>query len=184
LPETLAPALPDALDQRTVALLQEVCRQELTLATAESCTGGLLASLFTDVTGCGHAFERGFVTYTDESKHELLGVPKTLLDDPGAVSEVVARAMAEGAIERSRADIALAVTGYAGAGGPDAVPGLVHFASARRGGPTLHRVRRFQETDRAGVRLRCVEVALDMIGERLDGAFGDAAYAARMPVEL
>ncbi|HTI67691.1 MAG TPA: CinA family protein [Caulobacteraceae bacterium] len=168
MPETLSPALPDALDARVEALLQAVCRRDLRLATAESCTGGLLASLLTDVTGCGHAFERGFVTYTDAAKHELLGVPRALLKDPGAVSEAVARAMAEGAIAHSGADIALSVTGYAGPGGPDAVPGLVHFASAVRGGPTRHQRRRFKETDRAGVRLRCIEVALDMLEERLD----------------
>lgn len=142
--------------------------QRRQLATAESCTGGLLASLLTDVTGCGHAFERGFVVYTKRSKHELLGVPQTLLADPGPVSEIVARKMAEGALARSGADIALSVTGFAGPGGPDDPAGLVHFASARRGGPTLHRRRLFEEKDRAGVRLRAIETALEMLGERLD----------------
>jgi nicotinamide-nucleotide amidase len=167
MPETLAAALPDALDQRVERLLRRVCDRELTLATAESCTGGLLASLLTDVTGCGRAFDRGFVTYTNASKHELLGVSEAMLEDPGPVSEVVARAMAEGAIARSRADIAVSVTGYAGPGGPEAVPGLVHFGCAVRGGQTLHQRHRFGETDRAGVRLRCIEVALDMVEERL-----------------
>jgi nicotinamide-nucleotide amidase len=167
MPETLAPALPDKLDAQVENLLRDACRQELRLVTAESCTGGLLASLLTDVTGCSHAFERGFVTYNAESKSEMLGVPLALLDDPGPVSEVVARAMAEGALARSRGDIALAVTGFAGPGGPDDIPGLVHFASARRGGPTFHRRCRFAETDRAGVRLRAIETALDMLSERL-----------------
>lgn len=167
MPETLWPALPASVDSLVEALLTEACRRELTLATAESCTGGLLASLLTDVTGCSHAFERGFVTYTNQSKHELLGVPPPLLDDPGPVSEAVARAMAEGALARSKADIALSITGFAGPGGADDRPGLVHFASAVRGGPTLHRRCLFAERDRAGVRVRAVETALDMLKERL-----------------
>jgi nicotinamide-nucleotide amidase len=167
MPETLSESLPDELDAQVEILLREVCRRELRLATAESCTGGLLASLLTDVTGCGHAFERGFVTYTKEAKHELLGVPLALLEDPGPVSEPVARAMAEGALARSRADIALSVTGFAGPGGADDEPGLVHFATARRGEAIRHRRCRFAESDRAGVRLRSVETALAMLGEGL-----------------
>lgn len=167
MPETLSPALPDDLDARVEQLLKEVCRRELTLVTAESCTGGLLASLLTDVTGCSHAFERGFVTYTNAAKHQLLGVPESLLDDPGPVSEPVARAMAEGALLHSGADIALSITGFAGPGAPGDTPGLVHFGSAMRGGATLHRRCRFGETDRAGVRLRAIETALDMLQERL-----------------
>lgn len=141
--------------------------REFRLVTVESCTGGLLASLLTDVTGCSHVFERGFVTYTAEAKRELLGVADTLLKDPGPVSEVVARAMAEGALRRSAGDVAVAVTGFAGPGGPDDEPGLVHFATAVRSGPTLHRRYRFEERDRAGVRLRCLRVALEMLRERL-----------------
>jgi len=166
LPETLAAALPAVDDELVEKLLKETCRQGLRLATAESCTGGLLASLLTDVTGCSHAFERGFVTYTNEAKHELLGVPLAMLDDPGPVSEPVARAMAEGALARSHADIAVSVTGFAGPG-VGAVPGLVHFATARRGQPTLHRRRQFAESDKAGVRLRSIETALQMLGERI-----------------
>jgi nicotinamide-nucleotide amidase len=167
LPETLSPALPDSLDERVERLLKAVCDRELRLVTAESCTGGLLASLLTDVTGCSHAFERGFVTYTNESKRDLLGVPEALLDDPGPVSEVVARAMAEGALANSGGDIAVSITGFAGPGGPEATPGLVHFASAVRRGPTLHRRCAFDEKDRAGVRLRSIQVALEMIEKRL-----------------
>ena len=167
MPETLSPVLPDTLDARIERLLRRVCDRQLTLATAESCTGGLVASLLTDVTGCSHAFERGFVTYTDAAKHEVLGVPPVLLESPGAVSEPVARAMAEGAIARSAADIAVSVTGYAGPGGPESIPGLVHFASAMREGKTLHRRCQFAETDRAGVRLACVQIVLEMLEERL-----------------
>jgi nicotinamide-nucleotide amidase len=167
LPETLAPALPDSLDKRVERLLEAVCRREVKLVTAESCTGGLLASLLTDVTGCSHAFERGFVTYTNEAKRDLLAVPEALLDDPGPVSEPVARAMAQGALANSGGDLAVSITGFAGPGGPEATPGLVHFASAMRGAPTLHRRYLFTEKDRAGVRLRAIGVALEMIEERL-----------------
>jgi nicotinamide-nucleotide amidase len=90
-----------------------------------------------------------------------------MLKDPGPVSEAVARAMAEGALAASRGDIAISITGFAGPGGPDDTPGLVHFATAVRSGPTLHRRCRFAERDRAGVRLRCVETALEMLSERL-----------------
>ena len=165
--DTLAPALPDGLDAEVEAVLRQVCDRDLKLVTAESCTGGLLASLLTDVTGCSHAFERGFVTYTNAAKHELLGVAEALLEDPGPVSEPVAKAMAEGALRRSGGDIAIAVTGFAGPAGPDDQPGLVHFATAVRSGPTLHRRCRFKEQDRAGVRLRSIEVALEMLRERL-----------------
>jgi nicotinamide-nucleotide amidase len=166
--ETLSPALPSQLEHLADEVLKAACRKELKLATAESCTGGLLASLLTDVPGCSHAFERGFVTYTEDAKAELLGVPAAMLKDPGPVSEVVARKMAEGAIAKSRADIAVSITGFAGPGGRDAAPGLVHFASATRDGPTLHRRRQYEEQDRAGVRLRALHEALEMFRERID----------------
>ena len=164
--ETLSEVLPDKIDALVERVLMRACERELRLVTAESCTGGLIASLLTDVTGASHAFERGFVTYTNDAKHEQLGVPLALLDDPGPVSEAVARAMAEGALKRSRGDIALSVTGYAGLG-QGAIPGLVHFAVARRAGATLHRRRRFIESDKAGVRLRAVETAMDLLRESL-----------------
>jgi nicotinamide-nucleotide amidase len=167
MPETLSPALPPALDAMVEKVLRAACERELKLVTAESCTGGLLASLLTDVTGCGHAFERGFVVYSNAAKQELLGVPAHLLDDPGPVSEIVARKMAEGALARSHGDVAVAVTGFAGPGAPEDPPGLVHFAVARRGAPTLHEVHRFRESDRAGVRLRCLETALRMAWDRI-----------------
>ena len=166
MPETLSDALPDDTDALVERVLKEACRQELKLVTAESCTGGFLASLLTDVTGCSHAFERGFVTYTNESKQELRGVAADILDDPGPVSEVVARAMAEGALARSHGDLAVSVTGFAGPG-HGAIPGLVHFAVASRDGETSHRRCHFDEDDRAGVRLRCIDTALDMLRERL-----------------
>src|SRR3954468_8237259 len=128
--EALEPALPPDIDRLAQAVLQAACDRELMLATAESCTGGLLASLLTDIPGKSHAFERGLVTYADEAKHELLGVPLAILQTDGAVSEAAARAMAEGAIAHSRADIAVSITGFTD-GAPQQPAGLVHLASAR-----------------------------------------------------
>lgn len=162
--EALSPAIPQATEDRAAELLKRACDAGLKLATAESCTGGLVASLLTDVPGRSHAFERGFITYTDEAKSELLGIDLDLIERRGAVSEPVARAMAEGALARSRAHIALAVTGYAeSTPEPGALGGLVHFAVARRDGPTLHRCERFGEIGRAGVRLACLDVGLRMM---------------------
>jgi nicotinamide-nucleotide amidase len=119
----------------------DVCRSGgLLLATAESCTGGLIAAVITSIAGCSSVFERGFVTYSNAAKTELLGVPAEMIDEHGAVSEPVARAMAEGALLRSHADIAVSVTGIAGPDGGSAEKpvGLVHFACARRDNPTEH----------------------------------------------
>src|SRR6059058_2400045 len=111
--------------------MHRVCDKKLSIATAESCTGGMLAALLTDIQGASHGFDRGFVTYTKESKTQLLGIEPSLLDQNDAVSEVVARAMAEGALKRSSADIAIGVTGFAGPAGPGKEEGLVHFGLAR-----------------------------------------------------
>jgi nicotinamide-nucleotide amidase len=162
--ETLSPALPPVLERLVLSTLTQACDLGLTLATAESCTGGLLASLLTDVDGRGHAFDRGFVVYTNQAKHDLLGVPEALLDGPGPVSEPVARAMAEGAIASSQADLAVAITGFAGLGGPGDIPGLVHFAVSRRGRATVHRAERFMPPQRGPVRLESLRVALEMLG--------------------
>jgi nicotinamide-nucleotide amidase len=164
--EALEPALPPAVDELAQFVLREACDRGLMLATAESCTGGLLASLLTDIPGMSHAFERGFVTYTDEAKHELLGVPKAVLETDGAVSERSARAMAEGAIAHSRADLACSITGYA-EGAPGQPAGLVHFACARKDQPTTHREMRFGDIGRAQVRLRALDTALAMIRDQM-----------------
>ena len=116
--ETLAPALPDTVEQAAADLLEAACAADLTLATAESCTGGMLAALLTDVEGASHAFDRGFVVYSEAAKCELLGVDRAMLDDCGAVSRDVAEAMARGALRGSDADIVLAITGFAGEGAP------------------------------------------------------------------
>lgn len=161
--ETLTADLPPAVEQAVERILRRACDLELQLATAESCTGGLLASLLTDVDGCSHAFERAFITYTDEAKREMLGVDAGLLERHGAVSEPVARAMAEGALDRSNADIALAVTGFAGPTSGKGEEGLVHFACARRGRPTVHRAERYGPLGRGGVRIECLKTAAELL---------------------
>jgi nicotinamide-nucleotide amidase len=165
--ETLEPALPDDLDERAGRLMHAICDREWTVATAESCTGGMLAALLTDIEGASHGFDRGFVTYTKEAKAELLGIDRELLDLNEAVSEPVARAMAECALERSAADLALGVTGFAGPAGDGCEEGLVHFAVAKRGGPTLHRVEHFGKAGRGPVRIKAMRAMLDMVEEML-----------------
>ncbi len=162
--ETLWPLLPDETGEATRRLLAEACERDLTLATAESCTGGMLASLLTDVQGVAHAFDRGFVTYTEEAKNEVLGVPLALIEEKGAVSKEVAVAMAEGALERSRANIALSITGFADKGEE---PGLVHFACARQGRRTLHREEHFGPGGRGATRVKCMAVAVELMTEML-----------------
>ena len=162
--ETLSSVLPNHVEEATRRLLAKACERDLVLATAESCTGGLLASLLTDVPGVAHAFDRGFVTYSEESKSDLLGVPATLIEAEGAVSKAVALAMAEGALARSRANIALAITGFADKGEE---PGLVHFACARAGRITAHREEHFGPVGRGGVRVAALAVAVEMMTEML-----------------
>jgi nicotinamide-nucleotide amidase len=165
LSETLQPALPDQLDEQAERLMRRLCDKDLTIATAESCTGGMLAALLTDIEGAGHGFERGFVTYTQEAKSDLLGIPRDLLDHNDAVSETVARAMAEGALARSEADLALGVTGFAGPAGEGREEGLVHFALARRDGDTVHREAHFGSIGRGPVRVQSLKTMLEMLEE-------------------
>jgi nicotinamide-nucleotide amidase len=139
--------------------------RQLKIATAESCTGGLVAATLTDVPGSSVVVERGFVTYSNEAKTEMLGVDAALIKRLGAVSKEVAIAMAEGALQHSRADVTVSVTGIAGPdGGSPAKPvGLVHFAAARRGGRLIHEEKRFGEIGRSKIRLASVEQALEML---------------------
>jgi nicotinamide-nucleotide amidase len=168
LSETLEPALPDHLDEQAERLMRRLCDRELKIATAESCTGGMLAALLTDIEGCGRGFDRGFVTYSNDAKHDLLGIDRDLLDRNDAVSEAVARAMAEGALNRSDAAIAIAVTGFAGPGGPGQEEGLVHVALSRRGGPTTHREEHFGATGRGAIRVKSLKVMLDMLEQAIE----------------
>ena len=158
------------LAARAEALLERFRARTARIATAESCTGGLIAAALTEVPGSSDVLDRGFVTYSNEAKRELLAVPAELIEAHGAVSEPVARAMAEGALARSAAEVAVAVTGVAGPGGGSAEKpvGLVHFAAARRGGPTLHLERRFGDVGRRRIRALTVEAALALAEEALD----------------
>ena len=144
--------------------------RKLTLVTAESCTGGLIAAAITEIPGSSEVLERGFVTYSNAAKEGDLGVAKEILQRYGAVSEATARAMAEGALEHSLADLSVSVTGIAGPSGGSAEKpvGLVHFAAARRGATTLHREIRFGDLGRAEVRRRSVLAAFALLNELLD----------------
>ena len=159
---------PKEILQRA-SLLVAVCkRRGLSIATAESCTGGLIAGAITEIAGASDIFERGFVTYANEAKVEMLSVPQEVLNGHGAVSEPVARAMAEGAVAHSSSVLGIAVTGIAGPGGgtPEKPVGLVHLACAQRGQPTLH-LRETFPGDRTEIRLATVAAALDLALKRI-----------------
>ena len=159
---------PQKLIDEAAALLAAYRTAGLRLATAESCTGGLVAAFLTEIPGSSDVVERGFVTYSNEAKTDLVGVPPDLLRAHGAVSAEVAGAMAEGALRHSRAQVAVAVTGIAGPGGATARKpvGLVFLAAARAGGPTLVERHRFIGARRA-VRLAAVAAAFTLLRERL-----------------
>jgi nicotinamide-nucleotide amidase len=157
-----------------VVRLAKECR--CTIVTAESCTGGLLAAVLAEAPGAGKQLQGGFVTYTKDQKAIALGVPRALLEREGAVSEAVARAMAEGALGRSIADVSVSITGVAG---PETDEdgnsvGLIHIAAARRGGATLHQEHRFGDVGRGKVLYQTVIAALDLLercaSERLPAA--------------
>jgi nicotinamide-nucleotide amidase len=148
--------------------LIDLCRaSKLTIATAESCTGGLVAAALTEISGSSDVFDRGFVTYSNDAKQAMLGVPGDVLQTFGAVSRETAEAMAGGALARAGVDLAVSITGIAGPGGamPGKPVGLVHFAAASRGGALNHAERRFGDIGRAPVRLASVRQALLMLRE-------------------
>jgi nicotinamide-nucleotide amidase len=163
---------PPDLTQAAAVLLDDLRGRGLKLATAESCTGGLISALLTEIAGSSDVVERGFVTYSNAAKHELLGVAEAILAEHGAVSEPVAQAMVQGALAHSRADVAVAVTGVAGPGGGSAAKpvGLVHIAAARRGGAVLHRECRFGDIGRSPVRIASVEAALQLVARAAAGS--------------
>lgn len=145
--------------------LDEARSRRLKIATAESCTGGLIAGLLTEIAGSSDVVERGFIVYSNRAKEEVLGVPGDLIADMGAVSEPVARLMAEGALAESRANLAVAVTGIAGPGGgtPLKPVGLVHLAVVRENRPILHQAMRFGDVGRSEVRRLTIVEALEMV---------------------
>jgi len=146
-------------------LLADAEDRRLKIATAESCTGGLVAALLTEIAGSSSVFERGFVTYSNRAKQEMLGVQGDLIADFGAVSEPVARAMAEGALREAHANIAVSITGVAGPGGGTAMKpvGLVHLAAARENRALVHETLRLGDIGRSEIRLAAVAKALELI---------------------
>ena len=166
-PATISPAIPRAVEQRAFEVLKIACERHVGLVTAESCTGGLLAALLTDIEGCSHAFERGFVCYTDEAKTEMLRVPAALIRMHGAVSAEVALAMATGALAASKGHVALAVTGYTECGPDGEEGGLVFFgAASRRSDPSVHE-HHFGDIGRGAVRVECLSAGLEILWRRI-----------------
>lgn len=144
-------------------------QKKLRIVTAESCTGGLLAALLTELAGSSSVFDRGFVTYSNHSKQDTLGVPGDMLADFGAVSEAVARSMAEGALEQSRANLSIAITGIAGPGGgtPMKPVGTVHIACARENRAILHEMYSFGDLGRSRIREETLVASLQMITQQI-----------------
>ncbi len=161
------------MDQEIIEAAEELlgrCRTAgVKLAAAESCTGGLVSAYLTAVSGASDIIERGFVTYSNIAKSEQLGVPVSLIATQGAVSEEVVRAMAEGALAHSHADIAVAVTGIAGPGGgsPEKPVGLVYIAAARQDRETQSRRCEFGDIGRQAVRLKTVQEAFALVSSLL-----------------
>jgi len=152
--------------------LLDLCRsRRLTIATAESCTGGLVAGALTDIPGSSDVIDRGFITYSNDAKRVMLGVDATTLATFGAVSKETATQMAVGALERTGVDLTVSITGIAGPGGatPGKPVGLVHLAAAARDGRIIHRECRFGAIGRTAVRLRSVVEALRMLMELARG---------------
>ena len=161
---SVSPFPPDLLAQAQ-ALLAACRARGWRIATAESCTGGLVAALLTEIAGSSDVVDRGFVTYSDAAKTALVGVLPELIATHGAVSEPVARAMAEGALKASDAHLTVAITGVAGPGGgtPDKPVGTVWFATAVRGGETVSRVERYGDLGRSKVRVASIRTATELL---------------------
>jgi nicotinamide-nucleotide amidase len=158
---------PKDIEDAARRIVTDFTERKLLVATAESCTAGLIAGAITEIAGSSAMFDRGFVTYSNEAKREMIGVANATLKAHGAVSRPTAIEMAEGAIGNSGANISVAVTGIAGpGGGSDGKPvGLVHLAAARTGHATLHREMRYGDIGRSAVRLATVRTALEMLME-------------------
>ncbi|MGF9691236.1 CinA family protein [Rhizobium sp. 0TCS1.26] len=158
---------PPAIDAQAQAVIRLYGARGWMASTAESCTGGLIAGALTEVSGSSAVVDRGFVTYSNAAKMDLLGVQAGTLDRFGAVSRETALQMAKGALMRSRAHVSIAVTGIAGPGGGSAEKpvGLVHLAAACRDGRLIHKEMRYGDLGRQGIRLATVETALSMLME-------------------
>jgi nicotinamide-nucleotide amidase len=160
-----------SLEIETLArlVIDDARERSLRIVTAESCTGGLVAGAICSIPGASDVFERGFVAYTNRAKQEQLGLSGDLIADLGAVSEPVARMMAEGALEHSHAHLSVSITGVAGPGGgsPMKPVGTVHFATARANQSVQHRMEMFDLDSRWDIQMAAVEVALEMLRDRL-----------------
>lgn len=158
---------PDDIAQLAAGIIAEFTARELTVATAESCTGGLIVGALTAIAGSSSVVDRGFVTYSNAAKTEMIGVAAATLENHGAVSRETALEMAEGALAHSAATLAVAVTGIAGPGGgsPEKPVGLVHLAARSKKGAILHREMRYGDIGRDEVRLATVRSALEMLYE-------------------
>ena len=160
------------LAEQAAALL-ELCRaKKLRIVTAESCTGGLVAATLTEIPGSSDVLDRGFVTYSNEAKQAMVGVPSAILARFGAVSRETAEAMAKGALDHAPAELAVSITGIAGPGGatPGKPVGLVHFAAASRKGALFHRERNYGDIGRSHVRHSSVVEALELLRELAEQA--------------
>lgn len=168
----MSDVFPASLRSAAAALIARFSERSWRIAAAESCTGGLLAGVLTEIPGASRVFDRGYVTYSNAAKIEMLGVSPGLLASNGAVSAEVAQAMAEGALIRSAADVAVAITGIAGPeGGSESKPvGLVWFARAAHGCPSTVHERRFGALDRSTIRLAAVAEALAVLGAAAEKA--------------
>jgi nicotinamide-nucleotide amidase len=157
------------IDTLARLVIDDARERRLRIVTAESCTGGLVAGAICAIPGASDVFERGFVAYTNRAKQELLDISGDLIADLGAVSEPIARMMAEGALENSHAHVCVAITGVAGPGGgsPLKPVGTVHFATARANQSVIHRQELFELETREEIQLAAVQVALEMLRERL-----------------
>jgi len=157
------------IDTLARLVIDDARERSLRIVTAESCTGGLVAAAICAIPGASDVFERGFVAYTNRAKQELLGVSGDLIADLGAVSEPIARMMAEGAVEHSHAHVSVAITGVAGPGGgtPMKPVGTVHFATARSNQSVQHRIEMFELETRWEIQMASVQVALEMLRDRL-----------------
>lgn len=158
---------PEDIAAKADRLIAAFSKLGLMVATAESCTGGLIAGVLTEIPGSSSVVDRGFVTYSNDAKIQMLGVSTATLETHGAVSRQTANEMVRGALSHSKADLAVAVTGVAGPGGgsADKPVGLVHLAATSRAGNVLHREMRYGDIGRDAVRLATVRTALDMLEE-------------------
>lgn len=156
---------PNDIEDAARRIIQTASARQLWITTAESCTGGLVGAALTAIAGSSAVYDRGFITYSNAAKTDLLGVPTDLLATDGAVSEATARAMAQGALRAAGAQIAVAVTGIAGPGGgsDDKPVGLVHFGLATAGGDVAHRQAQFGNLGRQAVRMSALRMALNLI---------------------